>query len=158
MLPFPYQHHMVLPVLRQTEQTLISKVQFIMKCYRLEENLLIIILRKRDQKDPTNYKDFKVRREAIRMWLCFLRKHNPVYREVQIDDDLLLSLPEDGCIAEIINKQIEEELESDIVSAIKTLSAVSQSSRNNEEDVPNNENLGPEQVRRCWQVMMINHL
>ena len=35
--PFPYQHHMALPVLRQTEQTLISKVQVIMKCYRLKD-------------------------------------------------------------------------------------------------------------------------
>jgi hypothetical protein len=37
MDPFPYDLHKNLPVLRQTEQALISRVQVIMKCYRLKD-------------------------------------------------------------------------------------------------------------------------
>ena len=104
MDPFPYEHHKHLPVLRQVEQALISRVQVVMKCYRLKDggygykghvmnfeqdpghifkvlpldfkDVPIVILRRKNDKHPQNYKDFRVRREAIRSWLIFLRRHN----------------------------------------------------------------------------------
>ena len=48
------------------------------------------------------YKDFRVRRDAITQWLCFLKGHNNLYRHVVIDDDLLCTLPEDGDIADLL--------------------------------------------------------
>ena len=42
----------------------------------------------------------RVRRKVVFDWLVFLRANHPDYRNLEIDEDNLLALPEDGPITE----------------------------------------------------------
>jgi hypothetical protein len=44
------------------------------------------------------------------LWLLFLIKNNPVYKDVIIDEERLSSLPDEDCVAGRINTQIEEDI------------------------------------------------
>ena len=72
-------------------------------------NLPILYLRKNRSDDPTDFKDFIVKRNNIKMWLEFLVEHNPLYRNQSINDDLLNELPENGSVLNSLNIQDEEE-------------------------------------------------
>ena len=51
-------------------------------------DLPIVIVRKHHVKDDTSekYIDFKVNMNSVLLWLRFLRKYNPVYRDIEIDE------------------------------------------------------------------------
>ena len=141
MDPFPNGYPTHLPELNSIEQAMISRVQVIMKCYRLKDggfggfgyrghvmnfehdpskifdqlpvafkDLPIIILRKRDDKHPKKYRDFRVRRKAIQSWLEYLIEHSPAYQDVTIAADRLQSLPDDDCVSDRVLTQFEEEV------------------------------------------------
>ena len=176
MDPYPYEFHKNLPVLRQTEQALISRVQVIMKCYRWKDggfryqghvmnfkqdprrifstlpfdfkDLPIVILRKKDAQHPNNYKDFRVRKEAIKVWLLFLIEHNSAYRDVTINEERLNSLPDRACVAARINTQYEEdsptEQQKDCDDARDDQNCVEEQDNLDIEEVQEDMNAGPE--------------
>ena len=111
MDPFPNGYPFHLPKLTLIEELLISRCHVIMRCYRLKQGhgyqykghclnleqdpseiwkklplpvngLPIMIIRKRDEKNPSNYKDFKVRRGSVLAWLRHLQQHSPLYRDI----------------------------------------------------------------------------
>ena len=82
------------------------------------EDLKVWIVRKLGHDLPTNYKDFRMRREAVRKWLNFLIQYSCYYHGiVGIDMQYLDGLPTDGSIADrvriITEKDIADADESD---------------------------------------------
>ena len=73
-------------------------------------NLPVLYLRKNRSDDPTDFKDFNVKRNNIKMWLELLVEHNPLYTNQSINDDLLNELPEDGSVLNSLSIQDEEEI------------------------------------------------
>jgi hypothetical protein len=47
-------------------------------------------------------RNFRVRRRAIRDWLEWLRRNHSGYRDIEVDNDVLSELPEDGTIIDSI--------------------------------------------------------
>ena len=116
------------------------------------DELPIVILRKRDEKHPNNYKDLKVRREAIRSWLLFLQRYNTAYNDIRIYDNRLNALPDDDCIANEIKTQIEEDKSLQVetetlpneITDVKDL-AIGLHDDSDVEDYEEDMNQGPEQ-------------
>ncbi|EXU95902.1 AAA ATPase, helitron and PIF1-like helicase domain protein [Metarhizium robertsii] len=53
-------------------------------------------------------RQFRVRRQAVMIWLDYLRHHHPGYRCIVIDDERLSQLPEDGNVEDAIpQSQVE---------------------------------------------------
>ncbi|KJK85038.1 hypothetical protein H633G_11133 [Metarhizium anisopliae BRIP 53284] len=53
-------------------------------------------------------RQFRVRRQAVMIWLDYLRHHHPGYRCIVIDDERLSQLPEDGNVVDAIpQSQVE---------------------------------------------------
>ncbi|KAM4062456.1 PIF1-like helicase [Hirsutella rhossiliensis] len=53
-------------------------------------------------------RQFRVRRQAVMIWLDYLRHHHPGYRSIAIDDERLGQLPEDGNVVDAIpQSQVE---------------------------------------------------
>ncbi|KAM4067367.1 Beta-ketoacyl synthase [Hirsutella rhossiliensis] len=53
-------------------------------------------------------RQFRVRRQAVMIWLDYLRHHHPGYRSIAIDDERLSQLPEDGNVVDAIpQSQVE---------------------------------------------------
>ncbi|CAG8821711.1 22049_t:CDS:1, partial [Racocetra persica] len=44
------------------------------------------------------FHDFKVKRMNILVWLKFLKENNPFYKNIEIDQDMLQTLPENGSV------------------------------------------------------------
>lgn len=66
---------------------------------RRPRDLDIVIIRHSDA-DLTRHIDFKVRKAHIRNALLYLYENNPQYREIQIDEEFLETLPDEGSIAD----------------------------------------------------------
>jgi hypothetical protein len=60
--------------------------------------LKVIIARCKTGPDPSDYKDFKVRKNHVRVWLQFLIKWSPVYSDVTLDQSNLDKLPDNASI------------------------------------------------------------
>ena len=73
-------------------------------------NLPILYLRKNRSDDPTDFKDFIIKRNNIKIWLEFLVENNPLYRNQSINDDLSNELPENGSVLNYLTIQDEEEI------------------------------------------------
>jgi hypothetical protein len=56
-------------------------------------------------------KDFRVRRGIIQAWLRFLKKNHPMYADISINDEALMSLPEDGSILNELTTVDESDLQ-----------------------------------------------
>ena len=67
-------------------------------------------MRKNCRGDPTDFKDFQVRRNNIKLWLEFLVANNPLYKDHPINNDLLNELPEDGSVLHSLTIQNEEDI------------------------------------------------
>jgi len=64
-----------------------------------------VILRRRGAANPNDtgaFEDFRVRRNYVQQWLNYLRNHHPTFRrpDIQIDDNRIQQLPEDGLVHE----------------------------------------------------------
>ena len=69
---------------------------------RLLSNVDIITVRSKRGTNPGDYKDFKVRRNHVYRWLCFLKRWNPVYANITINNENLLLLPENGSVMHLL--------------------------------------------------------
>ena len=178
MDPFPAGYPSHLPKLNSIEEAMISRVQVIMKCYRLKDgtvgykghvmnfendtskifnqlplafkDLPIVILRKRNGKNPNDYRDFQVRRKHVLEWLQFLIHHHPAYKDVKIDREQLNSLPEDGCVADSLLTQFEEDVELDDPTSTSKRDDVPPEpsvieEMSDDEDIEEGDKMGPEQ-------------
>lgn len=65
---------------------------------RLPEQLDVLIIRKPGTRDPSTYKDFRVRKSKVLRLLRFLKEHNPYYSHIVIRPPGDVDLPEDGDI------------------------------------------------------------
>jgi hypothetical protein len=64
-----------------------------------------------DPNDAAGFEDFRVRRNHIQQWLNYLRIHHPTFQnpDIQIDDERIQQLPEDGLVHEqLLNLTISE--------------------------------------------------
>lgn len=115
----------LLPQLTQIEEMLIAQVQPIVSVFvvrggqlsyrgniinfpqdvhsfvntlpRDPENLDVMIVRQPSH-DSSTFRDYKVRRGHVEAWLRWLKAHNIFYAEINIDEDALDRLPEDGSV------------------------------------------------------------
>ena len=112
------------------------------------KDLPIVILRKRNGKNPNDYRDFQVRRKNVLEWLQFLIDH---YKDVKIDRAQLNSLPEDGCVADSLLTQFEEEEELDDPTTtskrddVPPEPSVIEEMLSDDEDMDEGDKMGPEQ-------------
>lgn len=120
--PLAMAAYAALPELSEIEQMLIALHQPVMKVYRIKggamgfsgnvinlpQNVddlldqlprtlpaLNVIVVRRNNGTPDNYKDFKVNKNTIMAWLTFLRQFNRYYRHIRINQQILNELPED---------------------------------------------------------------
>ena len=132
-----------LPKLSAIEEMLISPIISIMSAYRLEGGRLaykgnvinfkqdgvefsrslprrvgelpVVIVRRRNSRSPNTFSEFRVRREAVREWLDFLRDENPSFAALFAEDQMVMnasaldSLPEDEYVADQLKTIFEEE-------------------------------------------------
>ena len=78
---------------------------------RRVEEIPVYIVRKPNSNTPEGYKDFKVRREALRLWLEFLIQFNPYYAADVLSTENLDEYPENGSVASRVRTvDIEEEI------------------------------------------------
>lgn len=67
------------------------------------------IIKVRTSKDATNYKDFHVRADVVRKALVWLQANNPYYFDIQISEENVNLLPQDGNVYEHIQEVHTEE-------------------------------------------------
>lgn len=61
-------------------------------------DLKIIVARCKTGPEPTDFKDFRVRREHVRQWLFFLKKWSSAYSDVEISVENMEALPENDSV------------------------------------------------------------
>src|SRR5947209_1838584 len=61
---------------------------------------LDLLIVRRYSEDGSNFRDFNVRRGKVTRALHWLKENNKLYSEIDIDDEILQTLPENGSIAE----------------------------------------------------------
>lgn len=61
-------------------------------------------------------KDYKVRRKCIRVWLEFLIRHHPGYKDVVIDNVSLSQLPENGDVEAQLSTQVLAAIDEDMTT------------------------------------------
>ena len=103
-----------------------------------------------------------MRRKNVHRWLKFLIQFSPAYEGVSINSEQLQSLPDDGCVAERVLTQIEEEVEEEApVSSEKDASEepnVIEESSDSDEDLEEEEkNMGPDQGGATGDVGHVNN-
>jgi hypothetical protein len=132
-----YKHLLINHKLNEVEEMLISQHCPIMRVYRLKgghsvgfsgnvinitqkiDTLITILprqlsklnvfkIRRKTGMGDEDYKDFRIRRERVRLWLQFLQRWNPHYRNITISDNNLNELPENGNIGESIKDLLPE--------------------------------------------------
>ena len=54
-------------------------------------------------------KRFNVRRGVVRMLLTQLKEHNPYYKDITVDEEMLARLPEDAMVEDMIHEDMQEE-------------------------------------------------
>ena len=60
----------------------------------LLSNLPVIIVLKPEQTRPNGFKEFRVKRKNNIQWLDFLHQHHTSYSDIEINHDVINSLPE----------------------------------------------------------------
>ena len=134
MDPFPegYGAASHLPKLWPVEEAMIARSHTVMKCYRIQgtgrvmykgnvvnlhketnllnavpaalEELPICFIVRIDHPNAPTHRDFKCRREVVKLWLQFLQANHPMYRHLQIRWDRVDALPEDGNVSDRIQR------------------------------------------------------
>jgi hypothetical protein len=66
------------------------------------EAMPIMVVNMRGQNTPTGFREFTVRAWAMRKWLVWLKKNNPLYRDIEINEGALTQMEGDG--AEVLSQ------------------------------------------------------
>ena len=61
-----------------------------------------LFIRKPDDKMPSNFREFRVRRDVMKDWLVWLKRHVREYSNIEIDQGALSEIPEDGDITHLL--------------------------------------------------------
>lgn len=69
---------------------------------RHPSTLNVLIVRRQSVNDPMAFRDFRVRRDKVARALLWLKEHNYYYKDINIDNETLDSLPEDDSIVDMI--------------------------------------------------------
>ena len=139
MNQWPKYDHLFLPELTEVGQMLISRIFNYMRVYQLsgggisykghvlnvEQDLSMLvnqlpllpheipcfIIRRKNATSPNGYRDFKVNRNHIMLWLKILKVNNPFYADINLEaaEERASLLPEDGLIACSIHDMEEED-------------------------------------------------
>ena len=80
---------------------------------RLPEELDVLIIQKPGARDPSTYKDFRVRKSKVLRLLRFLKEHNPYYSHIVIRPAEDIDLPDDGNILDRLPHVMSATAESD---------------------------------------------
>ena len=83
---------------------------FASKLPRYPKDLAVIVVQMKGKNNST--KDLKVRRTVIHDALMWLQTHNPLYKELELDQEALNTLPENGVPQDFITLDTEEEIDS----------------------------------------------
>ena len=67
---------------------------------RLPENLDVLVVRKPGARNPSTYKDFRVRKQKVLDLLRHLKRYNPYYADITLRPSNEVDLPEDGDIVD----------------------------------------------------------
>ena len=59
---------------------------------RLSSDVSVFLVRRKTGEEPTDYKNFKIRKNYIHSWLLFLKRFNRFYAHITISDDNLLAI------------------------------------------------------------------
>ena len=107
--------------------------------------LPVVWVRRNSSDNPTDFTDFRVNKNKVKLWLEFLIENNPLYSRNSIDNDLLNKLPENGSVLNELSVQDEQEITC--TSASCTQNSTSNHSENNKDDPPDlcEQDLGPKQ-------------
>ena len=68
------------------------------KLYLIPLELPIFIVKKNSPLNTNGYKDFYIKWDNILRWLIFLKNNNPLYKDIEINYQVLCTLREDGNI------------------------------------------------------------
>ncbi|CAG8597284.1 6137_t:CDS:2 [Cetraspora pellucida] len=104
-----YQIPAELPQLSQVEEMLIAQILPILTVYKLQGGQLGY-----QGNDFTSFQDFKIKRSNILTWLMYLKSNNPFYFNIEIDQDILQTIPEDGSIFNRLNTIYDNNLSKDM--------------------------------------------
>ena len=74
--------------------------EFATRLPRYPSSLNVLLVRRHSANDLGTFKDFKVRRMKVTHALYWLKKNNRYYRDIDIDNEMLQSLPDDGYIGD----------------------------------------------------------
>ena len=74
---------------------------------RMPADVDILLVRRQGEKGYTA--DFRVRRRAVQEWLQFLKQNNPSYWDIELDEEALDTLPEDGTVGHLLLSVTNEE-------------------------------------------------
>src|SRR5688572_5607366 len=64
-----------------------------------DPSLLDLLIVQRYSEDGSNFRDFHVRRERVMRALYWLKENNKFYHDIDIDNEILQTLPENGSIS-----------------------------------------------------------
>ena len=84
--------------------------QLASKLPRYPKDLAVIVVQMKGKNNST--RDMKVRRNVVHDALMWLLTHNPLYKELEIDQEALNTLPENGVPQDFITLNTEEEIDS----------------------------------------------
>src|ERR1700761_747912 len=76
-------------------------IEIATKLPRLPEDVDLVIIR-RDGVDLSHHVDYVVRRAKVRAALEYKKAHDPAYHDLEIDEDALSQLPENGTVVDQI--------------------------------------------------------
>ena len=74
---------------------------------RMPADVDILLVRKQGEKGYIA--DFRVRRRAVQDWLQFLKQNNPSYWDIELDEEALNTLPEDGTVGHLLLSVTDDE-------------------------------------------------
>ena len=92
--------------------------------------------------DPSNYKDFVVRKERVHKWLMFLKKWNPAYKNVVISIDNLNLLPENDSVYAALSELVVRNnlINNDVNDVVANIDAMIIDNDNNNIDDNDDDN------------------
>lgn len=77
---------------------------------RQPSTLNVLVVRRQSANDPTAFRDFRVRRDKVARALLWLKENNDYYKDINIDNKILNSLPEDDSIIDMLPRLRDDQI------------------------------------------------